>query len=201
MINKFKNFLLNLFYDKSLSKVIEIDAQQAENRGVLERAMKAELRQFSWQMEEDVMIEIQSKATMTMTSTQQMTMNDLNTIQDRFEQAGLYGKELVAFYSRKDYSQLVKDFGAQTYDSSRTTGAIEQYKVPNFLANIESYQQAGGVELTRYDIDTVFVPEANIAQLIRMSPDTNVASSNADYENWTDGDSWSQFPSTYNNPW
>lgn len=194
--------------NKSYNTVIKIDAQQIADTKAYERAIKAYMNRLSWQIEECIHKEIQSKATMTSTSTGKMSITDLEKIQYRFNQNGLYGKTMIAFYAPCDYSSLIDVLSRKEYDSSRTTNAIEGYRVPNLLANMESFEQGSGVMLNQFDIDTtLFTSQSNNSSLNttpQLYPDLNVLN-NPDISGYiskhhTNGNPWQQFPSTFRDP-
>lgn len=194
--------------DKSYNTVIKIDAQQIANTQAYEGAIKSYMNRLSWQIEESIHKEIQAKATMTRTSSKEMDITDLEKIQYRFNQNGLYGKKMVAFYAPCDYSSLIEVLSRKEYDSSRTTDAIERYRVPNLLANMESFEQGSGVLLPKYNIDvTLFTDNPNNPSslkdeaVIKLYPDV-ISNDVSEYgsKRHAPNNTWIQFPSTYKNP-
>lgn len=189
--------------DESYNVVIDIDAGQFANQEAVDDAIKGYMQKFSWQIEEVIHKKIQATSTMTVISSGDMNVSDLDKIQFKFNQNGLQGKKIVAFYAPNDYSSLIELLSKKEYDSSRTTSAIEQYKVPNLLANMESYQQGCGVLLPSFDVDTAAFVGNRITsyKTPTVIPDMNTANvSGYESKQHVDNNPWYQFPSTYRDP-
>lgn len=142
--------LVPVSLDNAINVVLKVKTKELRDDYNVQRMMKGAADALDNKIDLYTYDKMLKGAAMTSFSTGKMSQTDITNIDNKFDLRGYKGYDKrTAFYSMSDYAGLADTFAQKTYESSRTTSAIEQSRLASVVGRFDSYKADYNMKLDK----------------------------------------------------